>query len=85
MVQSSSLLTLPSLVWSLHDVLHVACQSSPYLLPFFFSEETPWIYMHSAGVKKKKKKRLHLCYFMLSNQVKSAESVKVDHFDRGQC
>uniref|UniRef100_A0A8C9XKB2 Actin-binding LIM protein 2 n=1 Tax=Sander lucioperca TaxID=283035 RepID=A0A8C9XKB2_SANLU len=35
------LLTLPSLVWSLHDVLHVACQSSrhlfiPVLLPFLY-------------------------------------------------
>lgn len=28
MVQSTSSLTLPSLVWSLHDVSHVACQSS---------------------------------------------------------
>lgn len=48
----------------------VACRlsvisSSPSL---FFFEETPWIYMHRAGVKKK---WLHLCYFMLSNQIKS--------------
>lgn len=39
MVQSTSSITPPSLVWSLHDVLHVACQSPghpfiPVLLPF---------------------------------------------------
>lgn len=35
MVQSTSSLTLPSLVWSLHDVLHVACHPFiPARLPF---------------------------------------------------
>lgn len=38
MVQSTSSITVPSLVWSLHDVLHVTCQSFIPLLfppPFF--------------------------------------------------
>lgn len=75
MVQSTSSLTLPSLVGSLLDVLHVSCQSS------FFTSTLPLslrIYMHRAG------KRALYPFHVIKSTYTSAESIEVEHLGDGQ-